>query len=140
MASNAMAQGAMATMLTNYTSGLSTVKVILNTTPGVPNPLTMHLSGITQPSADWYSAQTITLSSAYMDLSGNLYVNGGQAEFNYGSTSTAAPTTIYGYGVEAGSTPALITQYAFATPIVMQQNYDAVICNPVIELPLIQQQ
>ena len=137
--SDAMPTTTLAGVLNTYFQGLTDVKIGLNTSPTPPNSTTMTFGNIVEPTGTWYSRVDAVVNEAYLNAAGQIEVDCDSVQFNYGSDSTSASETIFGYfvaTVPSGSMglPTLISQGVLATPVVMANNLNAVTVEPNIEV------
>lgn len=136
MTNSAMPLVQSADMLTAWTGGLTTPKVILFTNNIVPDNSTAY-ADLTQPTASWYTAATATFGTTYDNPDGSVSATCTSVQFDYSGSDPSE--TIYGYGVADVSGTTLYCAANLPQPVTMAGALDAVIVQPQVTIPAIQQ-
>jgi hypothetical protein len=135
--SDAFPTANLAAMVDAYYSAITNPEVILNVNPTPPNPLTMTIQDIVEPTdADWYHRIPATVNEAYLNSLGQLQVDVDSVQWNY--VGSGASETIYSFalvGTTGASIIELVSQGVFSPPVVMAQSLNACTARPSVVFP-----
>ncbi len=87
--------------------------------------------------ASWYSPQSITYGTPYIDVNGNAAMTAPEVQFTYGSSSSSS-VLIYGAFVSSPS-GTLVSSYNFNPPLPMGNSGNVVLAGSQITLPVVSQ-